>query len=213
MLIRSRIFFALAIFCGYGWLLSASAANGPASSVVINEVFYAGEATDDWVEILNTGSTPVDVSQMWFCSRFVYRQLGFVAIIVGDDFILEPGELLVLAASIDLNQSSGADLALYQTDLFGNPDDMIDFVQWSTAQRVGRSNEAIGRGLWSGTTPAPVDFVPPAAAGESMAFCGQSTGGGSLTLSDDFVNGVPTPGMDNALQCPNEVLFVDGFEV
>ncbi|GAB4188114.1 MAG: hypothetical protein Tsb002_14150 [Wenzhouxiangellaceae bacterium] len=180
--------------------------------VAINEVFYLGDAAQDWMELINTGSTAVDLTNWWICSRFAYRRIGLLTILMGDDYVLQPGELLVLATTIDLNSDAGADLGLYRSSSFGDPDAMADFVQWSTSLRVGRSSEALAAGVWPGRDPVPVDFVVPAAAGETAAWCGGNSGGGELTVALDFINGAPTPGAVNGVACTEQLVYRDGFE-
>lgn len=183
------------------------------TDVVINEVFYGGSSTQDWIELKNTGSGSINVSTWWFCSRFAYRQVGSQTILVGDDYVLQPGEILVVGAGVDLNGVAGADLGLYQVNNFGDPNQMVDFVQWGTDLRVGRSNEAQTRGVWMTGQPTPVDFVPLAQPGESTVYCGSNSGGGLLTLSNDFMTGAPSQGAENDMLCMvQEVIFADGFE-
>jgi len=37
--------------------------------VAINEVYYKGGIGQDWVEIVNTGSDIIDISDWWLCAR------------------------------------------------------------------------------------------------------------------------------------------------
>lgn len=183
------------------------------TDVVINEVFYLGNSNEDWVEMKNTGTDTVNISAWWFCSRFTYRPFSTQTILFGDDLMLEPGEIIVLSVGIDLNGTAGADLGLYVTNVFSDADNMADFVQWTTANRVGRSNEAIQRTFWVGDTPSgPVDFIDTASPAESTAYCGTNGGGNLMTLSSDFVNAVPTMGMENDSSCFEELLYLNGFE-
>lgn len=198
----------------YALLLLAAASTPVAAQVntdvAINEVFYGGGAGQDWVELINTGTGAIDISNFWFCTRFGYSRLGAQTIIVGDDFSLDPGEIVVVSPGRDLNNSA-ADLALYQTNSFGDPNQLLDFVQWGTDSRVGRSNEANSRGVWLGEVP--VDFVPTAQPGESVSFCGSNSGGGLLTFSSDLMNGAPSQGTNNDALClVQEEIFADGFE-
>ncbi len=183
------------------------------TDIVINEVFYQGDSSSDWIELKNTGSSLIDISGWWFCSRFNYRAVNLQTILVGDDYILQPGEIIVLSAGFDLDADLGADINLYINESFGNPNSMVDFLQWVVATRVGRSNEAIQRNFWSGDVPAGfVDFIDGAAAGQSTAFCGVNSGGGLLTLSSDFANSAPSMGIDNDGNCLEESFFASGFE-
>ncbi len=192
--------------------LASSPAGGLDTDVVINEVFYNGNADQDWIELLNTGDSAIDISAWWFCSRFAYRPLSTRTILVGDDLLLEPGEIIVLSTGIDIDGSTGADMGLYITNSFGNSNNMVDFLQWITPSQIGRSNEAIIRNFWSGNINGPVDFVERAEPDESVAFCGINSGGGLLTLSSDFVNSQPSMGMPNTVNCDEGLIFIAGFE-
>ncbi len=183
-----------------------------ATDVEINEVFYLGGASEDWIELRNIGSDTVDISGWWFCTRFAYRALSSQTILVGDDLMLAPGEIIVLTAGVDINSTAGADMGLYITNSFGNSNNMVDFLQWITPNRVGRSNEAIGRDFWIGDINGPVDFIEGATGSQSVSFCGVNGGGHLLSLGSDFVNAEPTMGLPNNVSCDEEILFDSSFE-
>lgn len=183
-----------------------------ATDVEINEVFYLGDASEDWIELRNVGQDTVDISAWWFCTRFAYRPLSSQTILVGDDLMLDPGEIIVLTAGVDINSTIGADMGLYITNSFGNSNNMVDFLQWTTPNRVGRSNEAITRDFWIGDINGPVDFIDGASGNQSVSFCGVNGGGGLLSLGSDFVNGEPTMGLPNNVSCDEEILFDNSFE-
>lgn len=182
------------------------------TDVEINEVFYLGDASQDWIELRNVGLDTVNISDWWFCTRFAYRPLSSQAILVGDDLMLDPGEIIVLTAGVDINGTTGADIGLYITDSFGNSNNMVDFLQWITPNRIGRSNEAINRNFWLGNIDGPVDFVDGASGNQSVSFCGVNGGGSLLSLGSDFVNGEPTMGLPNSVSCDEEILFDNSFE-
>lgn len=193
-------------------LLPASSQAQAVTDVEINEVFYLGNASEDWIELRNVGTQTIDISAWWFCTRFAYRSLASQTILVGDDLLLDPGEIIVLTAGVDINGAAGADFNLYITNSFGNANNMVDFLQWITPNRVGRSNEAINRDFWVGDINGPVDFINGATGTQSVQFCGVNGGGGLLTLSSDFVNAEPSMGLPNDTACDEELLFLNGFE-
>ncbi len=180
------------------------------TDVAISEVFY-GSQVGDWVELVNTGPSPIDVASWWFCSRLLYTQIGLQTILAGDDYVLQPGERLVLEAGIDLDDVA-ADLAIYTAFDFENPKAMVDFLQWGTALNVGRADVAADKGVWTEFPgpPPTYDFIATAGAGESTAWCGGNGGGGLLTLSSDFASGPPSLGGPNDAVCA--LIFADGFE-
>jgi len=174
------------------------------TDIVINEVSYLGDANDDWVELANMGGDTIDVSSWWLCARFVYRQIGGLPIIVGDDYLIGPFEILVVAAGMDLDDTS-SDLGLYTTNSFASIAAMVDFVQWGTSVDVGRSDVAADKGIWTEVSTNSYDFVPTAPAQTTLAYSGMNGGGGLLTLSSDFTNAAHSQGAENPL-------FADGFE-
>jgi hypothetical protein len=174
------------------------------TDIVINEVSYLGDANGDWVELANMGGDTIDVSSWWLCARFVYRQIGALPIIVGDDYSIGPFEIVVVAAGMDLDDTS-SDLGLYTTNSFASIAAMVDFVQWGTSVDVGRSDVAAAKGIWTKFSAISFDFVPTAPAQTTLAYRGMNGGGGLLTISSDFTNAAHSQGVENPL-------FADGFE-
>ena len=168
------------------------------TDIVINEVYYLGDSTQDWVELKNTGSDTIDISAWLFCAQFNYsfQTLAGLTLLDGDDLILGPGEIVTLRAWTDLNNTS-SDLGLYTSTSFTSPGAMVDYVQWGTPINTGRANVAAAKGIWQETSPGQYDFAPTAGPGESLAFGGTNSGPGLLTLSSDLANGAPTQGQEN----------------
>lgn len=193
--------------CLFVLLVQPPAARAADTDIVINEVFYLGSAGEDWVELKNTGTGTININGWWLCARIVYRQLTAASLITGADLSLDPGEIVTVAAGMDLNGGS-SDLGLYTSPAFTSASAMVDFLQWGTSANVGRSNVAATKGIWTQFTLTTYDFVATASAGESVSFCGNS-GGGLLTLSSDFVNATPSQGAENPI-CG--LIFADGFE-
>lgn len=202
-IIRYRSRAVVAALCAVSVLASAPGWTAD-TDIVINEVSYLGNLNDDWVELTNTGSGMIDVSSWWLCARFSYRQVGGLAIIVGDDLVIGPNEILVVAAGMDLNNTA-SDLGLYTTNSFASTAAMVDFVQWGTSVDVGRADVAADKGIWTEISTNSYDFVPTAPAQTTLAYSGMNGGGGLLTLSTDFTNGTHSQGAENPI-------FADGFE-
>jgi len=184
--------------------LIAMPAAGADTDIVINEVSYLGTAGSEWVELLNTGADTINVATWWLCARFDYRQLSALPILVGDDLVLGPSEILVVAAGMNLDDTA-SDLGLYTTSSFASAAAMVDFVQWGTAADVGRSDVAAAKGIWTEVSANTYDFVVTSPAGTTLAYGGINGGGGLLSLSSDFTNGPHSQGAENPL-------FEDGFE-
>lgn len=161
------------------------------AQVGINEVFYAGtSAADDWIELKNTGSSAVDVSGYWLCTRFLYQQVGNLFLLDGSGFVIPAGGIITVMSWTNLDDTS-ADMGLYESSSFGSASAMLDFVQWG-GSGIGRESVADAAGLWNAG-----DFVPAAGPEESTMWTGENSGAGELTLSSDFGNGMPTPGLEN----------------
>ena len=176
---------------------STPSSSGSDTDVAINEVYYLGDSSQDWVEIVNTGASVIDISDWWLCARFQYGQINTLTLLSGDDYILGPGEKLVVQAHADLDNTA-SDLGLYTTNTFTDANAMVDFVQWGTDQDVGRSDVAAAKGIWRELSTGVYDFVPTAASGQSAAWKGTNSGGGLLTFSEDWENGTPTQGGSNS---------------
>ncbi|MCH9647282.1 MAG: lamin tail domain-containing protein [Deltaproteobacteria bacterium] len=188
------------------WALPARAVD---TDVVLNEAFYLGDDTEDWVELKNMGKDTINVANWWLCSRLVYVRLATLPLLDGDDLVLEPGEILTVGAGMDLDDFS-ADLGLYVTNEFPESSAMVDFFQWGTTDPVGRSSVAAEKLAWRQETRMIYDAVEAAVEGESVSFCGANSGGALLTLSEDLENGSSTRGAENGFSC--SLLFADGFE-
>jgi len=183
--------------------------NPGVQGIAINEVFFRGDATNDWVELINRGNLPVDISGWFLCSQFNYPLIDAGDILSGNpDLTLDPGEIIALRADIDL--ATAADLGLYQTAAFADPSALVDFVQWGTDADVGRVDVAATKGIWPQGQAGVFDFVDAGAVRESVGWCGSESGSGLLTSSDDFRTDLPTQGAANAIDC--DLLFRDGFE-
>jgi hypothetical protein len=194
------------VVMGMAWAPVAPAAD---TDVVIQEVFYLGGANQDWVELRNVGVATVDLTGWWSCARFSYEALSDSTILVGDDLMLDPGEVLVLGLAIDLDDTS-SDFGIYNTNSFGSSAAMVDFIQWGTATDVGRSDVAAAKGIWRELSTGVYDFIATASANESVSFCGLNGGGGLLTFATDLVNTATSQGSDTAAACGR--VFRDGFE-
>ncbi|MGH1365068.1 MAG: hypothetical protein ACRBF0_16010 [Calditrichia bacterium] len=151
--------------------------------VHINEISYTG--AEDIIELKNYGSEAVDVSNFFMCSLFSYTRVGELQIMSGSFTIPAGGILLV--CGFELNDFV-ADLALYSSNAFEDPDAMLDFLQYGTFGN-GRESVAIAKGIW----PAN-DFILTVRNGHSLEY------DGSGNASSDWVEqAVPTFGEENDL--------------
>ena len=179
-------------------------------NIAINEVYYLGNVGEDWVELINRGTEAVDITGWLWCARFSYPNISAADILSGNpDLTLDPGEIIALSISIDLNDTS-SDLGLYTQSPFGTAANMVDFVQWGTAVDVGRSDVARDKNIWLELSTDVYDFFPTATNNQTLSWCGTESGGGFLTTSLDFGNADATQGAANTLLC--DLIFADGFE-
>ncbi len=189
----------LALIGQAAWAAGPSVLPAANEDIAINEVNYLGaNSGEDWIELRNTGTQTIDVSNWWFCARFDYAQVGALQRVAGDDFILVPGEILVVQPWTDLDDTA-SDLGLYIGGDFSNPALMVDFVQWGSGDSIGRGNVAVAKGIWWELSQGVYDFVPKAGSGQTLAWRGINSGGNLLTHSTDWQNGTPTLGQSNEI--------------
>ncbi len=118
---------------------------------ILSEVQYQGA---DYVEILNTGSTTLDLNNYWLClGPGRYARIGTLTPVNGT-INLAAGEALTLP--FEMGDSEG--LGLYSSNAFTDSNAMVDFVQWGAAGSA-RENVAVAAGLWTAG-----DYLPTVAA-------------------------------------------------
>ena len=206
---HKRTFFLIAaVLTSFSYLTYAG---GNPQNIAINEVFYKGNASQDWAELINRGTEPVDITGWRWCARFVYPAINQSSVLSGNpDLIIDPGEIIALAVNIDLNDNT-SDFGLYTTSPFSNANNMVDFFQYGTSANVGRSDVAVTKDIWLETSLGVYDFVPTIANNDTVNWCGTESGGGFLTTSLDFINTTATQGMpNNVMSC--DPIFINGFE-
>ncbi len=111
------------------------------ASVVINEVAYLNSE----VELYNNGDLTLDLSEYFLClGPGTYERVG--NIVANGNVNLAPGEFLVL--NYDRPDATGG-LGLYMNNFgFGDPANIVDFVQWGEAGSA-RENVAADAGIWT----------------------------------------------------------------
>ena len=146
--------------------------NSAFSQITINEFDATGV-----VEITNSGTQSVDISGYWLCNFPAYTQLSNLTLDCGS-LDLAPGDY-VAVSGFDLN-ANDAELGLYTSSGFGNPNNIIDYVEWGFAGHT-RASVAITAGIWSTD-----DFLPSIPSGQSYSFDGDGD------ASTDFFAGANT---------------------
>ena len=170
-----------------------AAPDGLPRDIALNEVRYAGDADNDFMELINAGPGTVDISDWQFCFRAgAYASVSSLTILSGNaDLILEPGEIIAFRAPIDLDDTA-AGLSIYVDNAFTSPQSIVDFVKWGDSAIPGtRADVAVDAGIWPSTSDTEVEFVSTTAANESLGYGGTNAGPGILTRATDWSNGPP----------------------
>ena len=135
------------------------------AQVVFTEVDYH----NDLIEIVNMGTSDVDISGWQLCSRFTYPFVSDLTVETGST-TLEPGGILVLSG---FALQDAADLGLYNSGNFGSPVAMQSFVEWGGSE-IGRESVAVSKGIWN-----TGEFVPPVPDGHSIEYDGVGISAGA----------------------------------
>ncbi|WP_350292808.1 spondin domain-containing protein [uncultured Croceitalea sp.] len=123
----------------------------PDRGAILSEVQYQGT---DYVEILNTSSSTIDLNNYWLClGPGRYARIGTLTPVNGT-IDLPAGE----AVTLPFTMGDAEGLGLYNTNSFTDANAMADFVQWGEAGSA-RENVAVSAGLWTAG-----DFLPTVAA-------------------------------------------------
>ncbi len=163
-------------------------------SIVINEIF----PDENQVELKNLSDQSIDVSSYWLCQFPAYGQLANLVLDCSAvDYILDPGEILVVEFNATLSPNNG-EIALYNDQVidmndFNNSNFIIDYVEWGTSGHM-RSSVAVDAGIW--TTG---DFVPSFSITNSIEYDG--IGNSSFDWSEDS----PTVCTENSFTDPSPI--------
>ncbi len=147
-----------------------------------------------WVELTNTGSETVDVSEVWLCANRNYGQLGNLTVAAGDLMLDSGGRVAVEWGQIDADDG---DLGAYLSGTpdaggFGSADQIVDYLRWGDgAGDTGRQNVAVDADIWT-----EGEAVSAAADGATLSFLGDEAGSNDTVA--DWGDGEPTPGDANS---------------
>ncbi|MDG1262697.1 MAG: hypothetical protein P8H59_11705 [Flavobacteriales bacterium] len=142
----------------------------PGCTVTSNNLFTAPEACcalpritavdvdNKEITLTNYGTCSVDLSQYQLCSEFFCAIVGTLPVQSGS-INLSDGASVTLQWNAWTPTADGADMSLYlPSPSYTNPDDMLDFVQWSSSPN-GREPVAVAKGIWASGTF--VDNISP----------------------------------------------------
>ena len=122
------------------------------SAIVISEIDF----NNNVVEIANTGTTSVDLSNYWFCNFPSYTQASNSAFSIADSstatsLTLGAGDVLVLNITDNFAANNG-EFGLYSTNAlgFGNSTAIVDYLSWGADST--RDSVAAAAGIWDSGT-------------------------------------------------------------
>ncbi len=118
--------------------------------LIIGSVVFGDQTT---IEVGNLGPDAGHLTGIWLAIDPYYLELPSTVLAPGSALIVSVAEdadpkLVVPAAGLlpPLASASG-EIGLYRSGDFGNPDAMIDYVQWGSTKHA-RTSVAVAAGLW-----------------------------------------------------------------
>ena len=148
------------------------------------------DPSNDQVTLHNFGTTMVQLSGYWFCTKITYGSLASATLINGSLNLTAGSDVtLVVNTAAGLNNTS-SDLSIYFQQPFGTATNMVDFMQYGDSFPVGfgREGEAVSQGLWTADTfilgiPAPWSYIGDGSQ-NGVNFWASST----LSVRDELLN-------------------------
>lgn len=155
------------------------------SDIRISEVYEQ----EQWVEIVNTGEGPVDISDGWICVIGFYDRIRDLPVVDGDaDLTLAPGG--AVAVEWDRITAGNGAVSFYRSQGFSDADNIIDYVRWGADSGGGRESVAANAGVWN-----QGDFVEATPAGATVSFFGDDLR--ENDSPDNWEAGIPSPASPN----------------
>ena len=114
-----------------------------------------------WIELVNTGPQAGNIHGHWIAIHPYYLEMPSAIVEVGQAVrvSLDPftdSEPLVMAANLlPKLAASGGELGLYSTGSFGDPEAIVDYVEWGSGGHF-RSTVAEAAGIWDETRVVPM---------------------------------------------------------
>lgn len=127
-------------------LLAPHYASGQAGPIRLSELY----PNEQWVELVNIGSDPVDVSDFLVCNFPSYRRVADTTPVTGS-MMLQPGAFLVIS-SAGFGQTDG-ELGLYRagTANFASAGSMLDYMEYTSSGHQ-RESVAVMNAFWETAT-------------------------------------------------------------
>lgn len=155
------------------------------SDIRINEV----HEQEQWVELVNTGDGPVDITQGWICVIGFYDRIQDLTVVAGDDDLtLDPGGAVAVEWD-QITAESGA-VSFYRRQGFGDAENIVDYVRWGADSGGGREPVAADAGIWS-----QGNFVEATSTDATISFFGENLQ--ENEDPEDWGAGTPSPASPN----------------
>lgn len=145
---------------------------------------------DDEVTIKNFGSSTVDISGYWFCTKITYGSLATATLLSGSLNLAPNAEVTLVVNTVAGLDNVASDLSIYFQTPFFTATNMVDFMQYGNSfpAGLGREAEAVSQGLWTAGTfivgdPAPWDYTGNGTQ-NGVDFWTSET----LSTNDEFLN-------------------------
>ena len=113
------------------------AARADAAGIVIESIVFEGGVS---ITLTNAGAEPYDLTGHFLCNRPNYAPV--------DAGVLEPGDFVEIDGSVVGLTAESGELGLYEGQDFGDPNSIVRYVQWGSADN-GRVSTAIEAGVWA----------------------------------------------------------------
>lgn len=155
-------------------------------NVIINEIAWAGSvdsSTDEWLEIYNPTSQPIDLTNWYFTKGTIATKYKILSGTIPSHgyFLIEDHESAVSSVTSDAIIALSLSNSGYSVKLYDNNDQMIDSVNGSG-------------GAWpagSATTKATMERVDPLTPGDTASNWTTSTGSGDQSSGNSTIIGTP----------------------
>ena len=112
------------------------------AQVEVSEISGSGS-----IELINNGTSAVDISNYWLCNRPAYSRLSTLDIECGS-LDLEAGATVTINDPAFRLDGSGDELGVYLNSNFGSSASLIDYVIWGNRNGSTREALASSDGLW-----------------------------------------------------------------
>ena len=136
--------------------------NTPPEPLVFDVRITHVNPINDQITIKNFGIDEANVGDLILCARsqYTFGSIASETTLINGSFNVATGDSVTVQWPNQLDDIS-SDLSLYETTLFTDPNEMVDFMQYG-AGGLGRENIAVLKGIWTAgdfvENPGPFQF-------------------------------------------------------